>query len=95
MLSINIGLCSIFVCPDKGVAASAVDFNVGSNTLVPPVAHQYCVDTGRDSALEVDWEKETSHAAPGARTHVSLAPDFSHQELEPTSVLRLFSQTLN
>ena len=34
------------------------------------------------------WLGETSLAAPGARTHFSLAPGFSHQGLEPTSVLR-------
>ena len=91
VLSINIGLFSIFLCPDKGMATSAFDFNVGSNTLMLPVAHQCCVDTGR--VHTGGWLGETSLAAPGTRTHISLAPGFSHQGLELTWVLRLAFHT--
>ena len=73
------------------MAASAFDFNVGSNTLMLPVAHRCCVDTGR--VHTGGWLGETSLAAPGARTHISLAPGFSHQGLEPTWVLRLAFHT--
>ena len=43
-------------------------------------AHAGCTDTVRESALKVDSgtkKTKTEIAAPGTRTRVSIAPDFS------------------
>ena len=48
--------------------------------LMKAIAHGGCTDTVRESAMKVDSgtkKNKTEIAAPGTRTRVSIAPDFS------------------
>ena len=74
-LPIPIGVCSIFLCPDSGMAASVGISNVRTAT-----------DTVyRKSVYWTLTLGEKSLAAPGTRTRVSIAPGFQSDAL-PTEL---------
>ena len=58
-LSNPMSVCSIFVRPNNGVAASVWDFESANRmVLVHTIAHWGCTDTVKESALKVDfWRK--------------------------------------
>ena len=73
-------VCSIFLCPDNGVAAIVLDFLTCAQMLMHAIAHGDRTDTVRESALEIDSgrEKKTKNfAVTGSRTRVSIVPGFS------------------
>ena len=47
-------VCSIFLCPDNGVAAIVLDFLTCAQMLMHAIAHGDRTDTVRESALEID-----------------------------------------
>ena len=66
-------LCAIFSCVQTIVRLKCVQISMHA------IVHGGCTDTVRESALEVDWEKNS----------------LPHRGLEPTSVLRLvFNRTV-
>ena len=57
-LPIRISVCSIFVCPNSGMAASVLGFLTCAQKLLQTIAHGGCTDTVRESALKVDTGKK-------------------------------------
>ena len=77
-LPIPVGVCSIFVFSNNGMAASVWDFLTCAQLLMHAIAHGVCTDTVRESALEVyAGRKILCRTWPGTRARVSIAPGVS------------------
>ena len=63
------------VCPNNGVAASARDLYVHTNTDVYDCTLGH-MDSVRESVLKVHSGRKMLHAAPRSQTSVSIAPGF-------------------
>ena len=68
-------VCRIFACPNNGIATGVrPGFLTYAQMLMHAIAYgRCCQDAVRESALEVDWLREKSLAAPGTRTRVISA----------------------
>ena len=72
-LPIPVSVCAILRVSKQCYGCQCLGFLTFAQMLVHSIEHWGCTDTARESALKVDWAKDS----------------LPHQGLEPTSVLRL------
>ena len=83
-----ISMCSTFLCPNNGTAASVWDLL--TCTLMPVTVHGGCTNTVRESALKVDCgRKIPCHTPPGIKRSLMLQRAFG-LDAQPAAVLFCF-----